>query len=173
MPRTRSSLSSLVLIPAIFAAFLEIAQATDPVLPDLVPRPQLSADDVVRIQLDALANNDSPRADAGIEITYRFASPGNRELTGPLPRFIEMVKNPVYGPMVNHQGVEYGETVKRQGKVMIPVLLTAENGRKAAYIFVVGMQEEECEGCWMTEAVFPVPLNQLNPGAGATLELGV
>ena len=40
----------------------------DALYPDLVPKAGLSASDVVRIQLKALANNDTPRKDAGIEI---------------------------------------------------------------------------------------------------------
>lgn len=124
---------------------------------ELTPRPDLTALEVVRIQLGALARNDSPHPDAGIEVTFRFASPGNREVTGPLPRFIAMVKNPVYRPMINHRKAEYGEPASREGRQMIPVLLTARDGTKAAYVFIVGPQDVEgCSGCWMTEGVFRI-----------------
>lgn len=36
------------------------------------PRFGLSADDTVREQLEALRNNNDPRADAGIELLYQF-----------------------------------------------------------------------------------------------------
>ena len=128
--------------------------------PDLVPNPALTASDVVRIQLGALANNDSPYQDAGIEITFRFASPDNKKVTGPLPRFIQLVKNPQYGPMLNHLSVEYGEPSMEEGRKMIPVLLTGSDGNKAAYVFIVGQQDiEECQGCWMTEGVFRIRLD--------------
>lgn len=35
----------------------------------LIPRPRFAPDNVVRIQLDALANNDQPYRDAGIEVS--------------------------------------------------------------------------------------------------------
>ena len=39
----------------------------------LTPQPKFTPEKVVRIQLDALANNDKPYQDAGIEIAFRFA----------------------------------------------------------------------------------------------------
>lgn len=39
----------------------------------LIPRPKFTPDKVVQIQLDALANNDRPYQDAGIEIAFRFS----------------------------------------------------------------------------------------------------
>ena len=128
--------------------------------PDLVPNPSLTASDVVRIQLGALANNDSPHPDAGIAITFRFASPDNKKVTGPLPRFIQLVKNPQYGPMINHKSVEYGAPTTEEGRKLIPVLLTGADGNKAAYVFIVGQQDtKECPGCWMTEGVFRIRLD--------------
>lgn len=127
---------------------------TAEIFPNLTPNPGLSADDVVRIQLGALANNDSPHADAGIEITYRFASPTNKRSTGPLPRFVAMVKNPLYAPMINHTHAEYGTSILREGHTLLPVVLTATDGTKAGYLFVLRMlQDESCAGCWMTESV--------------------
>ena len=59
----------------------------------LQPNPNLTPEDVIRIQVEALQNNDSQ--DTGIEITFRFASPANRQLTGPLNRFKRMVRRGV------------------------------------------------------------------------------
>ena len=42
------------------------------------------------MQLDALRNNGP--YNEGIERTFRFASPANRELTGPLERFAELLE---------------------------------------------------------------------------------
>jgi hypothetical protein len=75
------------------------------------PNPDFAPKDVVRIRLEALANNDDPYKDAGIEITFRFASPANKPATGPLTRFIRMLYNPLYLPMLNHKSVTYGEIV--------------------------------------------------------------
>lgn len=52
------------------------------------PSPDLSPDQVVRIQLDAMARNDEPAPDSGIATAFKFASPENQAQTGPLDRFI-------------------------------------------------------------------------------------
>ena len=74
----------------------------------LFPNPNLSPADVVRIQIRALERNDIPHENAGIEIAFRFASPRNKLVTGPLPRFIQLVSNPVYRAMLNHRQAKYG-----------------------------------------------------------------
>lgn len=61
---------------------------------ELAPDPALDPADAVRIQVQALAENGAD--DAGIALTFRFASPDNRRQTGPLERFVAMVKGPVY-----------------------------------------------------------------------------
>ena len=127
------------------------------IFPNLTPNPGLSAGDVVRIQLGALAKNDIPHTDAGIEITFRFASPTNKRVTGPLPRFVAMVKNPLYAPMINHTRAEYGASILRGGHTLLPVVLTAVDGTKAGYLFVLRkLQDESCAGCWMTESVMRI-----------------
>src|SRR4051812_23089651 len=72
------------------------------------PSPDLSPRQVVRIQLDALRRNDVPAPDAGIATTFRFASRANRQATGPLRRFAEMLRNPLYAPMIDHASAEFG-----------------------------------------------------------------
>ena len=49
------------------------------------PAENLSAYDVIKIQLDALKNNDDK--DNGIKQTWLFAHPENKKMTGPYPRF--------------------------------------------------------------------------------------
>ncbi len=144
-------------------AFLatSLTAGAEELFPELVPSPSLAPDEVVRIQLGALAKNDSPRLDAGIEVTFRFASPDNRKKTGPLPRFIELVKNPVYAPMINHKAAEYGGAFEKDDHVLVPVMLTGSDDGKAAYIFVLGRQNvDACKGCWMTESVFRVRVDE-------------
>ena len=83
-------------------------------LPQTEPDPSLSPQDVVSIQIEALQHNDTPYEDRGIEITFNFASPTNKRMTGPLEQFKAMVRNPVYGPMIDHRSAKY-ETVKVEG----------------------------------------------------------
>lgn len=120
----------------------------------LIPRPDLEPVDVVRIQLDALANNNDPYSDAGIEITFRFASPSNQQATGPLSRFISMLYNPLYSPMLEHQSASYWELVTEIDRAMQSVILTGADGRRVAYVFVLSKQKSgPFEQCWMTDSV--------------------
>ena len=59
----------------------------------VIPQPgiELQPGDVVRIVINALADNDKPYADAGIETTFAFTSPANKVNTGPLDKFTRMV----------------------------------------------------------------------------------
>ena len=60
------------------------------------PKPELTPDQVVKIQLEGLQNNDLTRDNMGIRICFNFASPGNKIITGPIGNFIKLVKTPSY-----------------------------------------------------------------------------
>ena len=53
------------------------------------PNTKLDPYDVVKIQLEALKNNDSQ--DKGIRQTWLFAHPDNKKVTGPFDRFRIMI----------------------------------------------------------------------------------
>jgi hypothetical protein len=120
----------------------------------LNPNMEYSPDEVVRFQVEALANNDKPYENAGIELVYRFASPKNKRITGPLYRFMRIVYNPFYRPILNHQIAHYGE-VRVEGDLAFQiVLLTTEDGDRIGYIFTLSKQNGgHYDGCWMTDNV--------------------
>lgn len=118
------------------------------------PNPRFSPADVVRIQVDALGKNDVPHENAGIEIAFRFASPGNKHVTGPLTRFIQLVSNPVYRPMLNHRKADYGKLEVEGTRAVQSVILTASNGERVGYLFALSRQQGgHCDACWMTDSV--------------------
>jgi hypothetical protein len=120
------------------------------------PQPMLeySPEDVVRIQIDALGNNDEPYPDAGIAITFNFASPQNRQVTGPLERFVNLVKNPLYRNMLDHVDAEYSPVEMEGDQARIDVVLTTVAGDRVGYSFLLSRQTSgEYEGMWMTDAV--------------------
>ncbi len=120
----------------------------------LQPTPDLSPADVVRVQVEALGHNDIPHENAGIEIAFRFASPANKITTGPLERFIQLVRNPVYRPMLNHREAEYGAIQIEEDRAVQLVILTAQGGERAAYFFSLSKQRGgRYDACWMTDAV--------------------
>jgi hypothetical protein len=149
----------LVLSLPILATAAVDPQPADPDLPN--PSVDLQPGDVVRIVIDALARNDQPYADAGIETTYRFAAPSNKVNTGPLERFTRMVKGPVYGIMVGHIGSEFSEVVLTGDKAYQLVRLVGGGGQTVVFAFRLGRQQQgEFENMWMTEAVWPVAVGE-------------
>ena len=131
---------------------LALSQGLEP----LRAHPSLSPEMVVRIQIEALGNNDEPHADRGIEITWRFASPDNKVFTGPLERFIAMVHGPAYAPMLNHKSVEYENLVIDGEQAQLDVVVLTSDNRYVGYRFRLSRQKDpSCKGCWMTDSVLP------------------
>src|SRR5262245_17073737 len=132
------------------------AQVEHVALPQFEPNPDLSPEEVVKIQVEALQNNDD--LDRGIEITFKFASPANKQMTGPLYRFKQLVKDPVYRPMLNHKLAEYGPMQITDGVAAQRVTIIESNGQATVYLFALSKQSgPSCEGCWMTDSVSIVP----------------
>ena len=147
-------MKQLVLVTALFVVLAAPVGASH--LPQTEPDPSLSPQDVVSIQIEALQNNDIPYEDRGIEVTFNFASPANQRMTGPLERFKEMVRNPVYGPMINHRDAKYENLVVEGEFARIDVVLISKEGEYLGYRFILSRQHgNEYEGSWMTDAVIP------------------
>jgi len=123
--------------------------------------PQPSADlqpgEVVQIIIDALAKNDYPFPDAGIETTFNFASPANKVNTGPLERFVTLVKGPVFGKMINHRDSTLSKVVLEGNKALRLVQIVGANNETLYFAFRLGLQQEgDYAGMWLTEAVWPL-----------------
>lgn len=127
------------------------------------PRPEYKPYQVVQIVMDALQNNDA--SNTGIAIAFNFASPANRQATGPLERFISLVQRPVYGPLLNCQDVACGTaTVEGDHAAGIVAVLDAV-GSPAFYLVQLSRQTEgKYQGCWMTDGVLRIEV-ELGPGA--------
>lgn len=122
------------------------------------PNPKLTPEQVVNIQLKALKNNDTPTKDSGIATAFEFASPGNRESTGPLERFILLVKNPLYQPMLNHRSSEIQALKTSDEEGAWKVTLIGALGERAVFVFTLSKQQDgPFKDCWMTDGVERVP----------------
>ena len=118
------------------------------------PEPKLKPNDVVRLQLLAMQQNDD--SDFGIEVTFRFASPANKKQTGPLKRFIGLVRNPSYRPLLNHINVTFIELTVEEVFAIQDVIITTSNGERIGYRFRLSIQKGPLyPGCWMTDSVTP------------------
>jgi len=143
----------LVVVKPIYGAVEPPADAPD------LPRPssELQPGEVVQIVIDALASNDYPFPDAGIATTFNFASPSNRAQTGPLERFVTLVKGPVFGKMINHRDSTLSKVIFEGNKALRLVQIVGENNETLYFAFRLGLQQEgEHAGMWLTEAVWPL-----------------
>jgi len=136
--------------------------------PDEGELPQPGADlqpqDVVRIVINALAHNDRPFTDAGIATTFAFASPANKVNTGPLQKFTQMIRTPVYGIMIDHLEHEFSEVVLMDNNAYQMVKISGSSGTEVIFAFRLSQQlGGEFEGMWMTDAVWPVATGDI-PG---------
>ena len=125
------------------------------------PGPDYGPADVVRIQVQALANNDTPYRNAGIEVAFRFASPANKRVTGPLWRFIRLLYDPTYRPFLYHKVAHFGQVDIQGSEATQTVILTAANGRRVGYVFRLSKQPgAPCKACWMTDGVWRIDLQE-------------
>ncbi len=147
-PRIPSRLFSAV----VFGLFLVLLSCSTAFADSDQPRVGLEPEDVVRIQLEALKTNGP--ANEGIARTFRFASPANRAVTGPLERFALLFRSPAYQPMLNHVTSVVYSPVMDSGLALVPVTLTQSDGSEVDYMFVLSRQTmEPYEDMWMTDAV--------------------
>jgi hypothetical protein len=140
-----------------FVILIAPARAADPLGPD----PALSPAEVVAIQLDALQANEA-ETDAGIARTWAFAHPDNRRMTGPLPRFAQMIKGPQYRMLLNHRSHEVREVSRTDEEAVFAVRVTTAAGDVVGNRWTVArVRDGEHAGAWMTIAVSPpVPVGQ-------------
>lgn len=118
------------------------------------PNPNLSPEQVIKIQLDALQNNDLCPNNNGVRVAFRFASPANQVAMGPIERFIHVVKQPDYCAMIGFECAKLDpmEIVGHRARQNVTLF---RGGRMVAlYRFVLSKQcEKPFMDCWMTDAV--------------------
>jgi hypothetical protein len=128
--------------------------ATTPSTRPMAPDPALSPVEAVTAVLAALRDNND--ADDGIRITFRFASPANQAVTGPVDRFITMVKRPPYGALVNHRAANVRPIEADDQHAALLVTVVDRDGRRAYYVWMLSKQADGPQkDCWMTDAVSP------------------
>jgi len=137
------------------------------------PDPTLGPEEVVVSVLEALARNDQPTKDRGIEVTFSFASPANRAMIGPLDRFGDLVREEVYRPLLYHSHAVRG-TMKVVGdRAQQRVIVTSVSGQRVVYTFTLSRQSDgPFKGCWMTDGVTREPPSALGTPRYASAAFG-
>lgn len=116
------------------------------------PDKRLTPDQVVKMQMQALQHNDTPKPDSGIATTFLFASPDNKRATGPLDHFAQIVKSEAYLPMLNCKSITYDPVLIDGDMAEQRVHIVSANGAHIAYVFRLSRQTDGAfAGCWMND----------------------
>jgi hypothetical protein len=156
---TKFSLYGLLyLIVIFFLAIMFIATAKA----DLIkPNNGIEPYQVVKIQLRSLKNNSEENGNNGIKQTWEFAHPVNQKNTGPLERFISMIKGDSYKMLLNHLEHKISEARISKSTVLYEVTILDQNKSYYKFNWQVEKYSKEgpLNGCWLTTMVSaPVPL---------------
>ena len=128
----------------------------------LKPTPEINPEEVVKIQLSSLMNNNEPYLNAGIEQTWEFAHPSNRAFTGPIQRFTQMMYAPSYAVMLDHKKHDIIEVKLDKNIAYFFIELTSTDGKIFGFKWTLEkvMEEGGFKDCWMTTGVStPMPLS--------------
>ena len=119
------------------------------------PNIEIEPDQVVKIQLNGLMNNDEPNPDYGIKQTWEFAHPSNKKYTGPLPKFINLLKSESYKMLINHLDSEIIEVFKSNNRYGFEVTILGNDKNYYKFQWVVEKYYDEgpLKECWLTTSV--------------------
>ena len=116
---------------------------------------------VLKIQLRSLKNNDNPYKDSGIIQTWEFAHPNNQKNTGPLNRFIVMLKGDSYKMLLNHKEHKIIEVKLTNSVASYEVTILDKNKLYHKFNWQVEKYTKDgtLKDCWLTTMVSaPIPL---------------
>ncbi|HYO88486.1 MAG TPA: DUF4864 domain-containing protein [Candidatus Limnocylindrales bacterium] len=121
------------------------------------PDAALPPEDVVKIQLDLLQNDDLLPYNAGLRAAYAFASPASRSTSGPFERFIALLETPGYAPLIGFTQAQLDQMIASKRKAYQRAHVLQRSGEWVTYLFILSRQQEPPYiGCWMTDAVIRV-----------------
>ena len=124
------------------------------------PNKTLNPYDVVKIQLEALKNNNEN--DNGIKQTWLFAHPDNKKITGPYERFRIMIYGQQYKFLLNHSSHKIKLIADSSNKFIYRIEILSDKKQLFFYEWHVQKgSEEKCKNCWFTSAV-SIPVDQGN-----------
>ncbi len=114
---------------------------------------------MVVAQLEGLAREPaSGPPGAGLAQCWAYASPGNRSATGPLERFAELLRNPVYRGLLGHRAVHLGPVEVSGPGARQEVLVMTADDEALGFTWVLSRQTAPpYAGCWMTDGVLRHP----------------
>ena len=127
----------------------------------LTPNDSILPDEVIKIQLDALMDNDGDFKDSGIEQTWNFAHPNNKKNTGPLPNFKMMIKGNSYQMLLNHLSHTITNVGNSDKWAQFEVIILDKEKIYHKFNWQVEKYRDEgpLKDCWLTIMVSnPIPM---------------
>ena len=127
----------------------------------LNPDKNIKPEEVVKIQLTGLQQNDLNYQDSGIEQTWNFAHPNNKKVTGPLNNFKRMLKGNSYQMMIDHLSHTITELRSNDKLAQFEVIILDKNKIYHKFNWQVEkyILDGELKDCWLTTMVSnPIPL---------------
>mgnify|MGYP004315800743 FL=1 len=121
----------------------------------LTPQNSILPEEVVKIQLAGLMNNDREYKDSGIEQTWNFAHPKNKKVTGPLENFKRMIKGNTYQMMLNHLSHTITQLGSGEKWAQFEVVILDKNKIYHKFNWQVEkyMEDGDLKDCWLTTMV--------------------
>jgi len=119
------------------------------------PNNLIMPNEVIKIQLVGLMNNDESFKDSGIEQTWNFAHPENKKYTGPLPHFKMMIKGKSYQMLLNHISHTITEVGSSDKWAQFEVIILDKEKIYHKFNWQVEKYTEEgpLKDCWLTTMV--------------------
>ena len=139
--------------------------------PLVLPGPLLTPRQAVTAQLDALAQNNTPRLDHGMEVAYRFAlGTGGFGLSSYFGHSADLYHfghfclkfRTLRAALVDHRGYEVlregaASAAAAQGAHEVDVAVQPRDGAASRWRFTLLRGDMGCTaGCWLTDAVMPL-----------------
>jgi len=122
------------------------------------PHPNLAPDAVVRIVTESLQHVNSPRPNAGIYAAYQFASPANKQVTGPYGRFLTLVKHEAFSTLLRPGFAEFGPLVVAGQEARQLITIRPPHAPAERFQFELSRQAGgPWADCWMVDGVIPAP----------------
>jgi hypothetical protein len=146
-----------------YLIFIIVFSFTNLLHADIIkPAENLTAFDVVKIQLNALQNNNKISKNSGIKQTWVFAHPENKKFTGPYGRFEKMLLGNQYNFLLNHDSHRINLITKSKDTFVYNIELISKE--KKMYFYEWHLEKSttnDCNDCWFTTIVSP-PTNKGN-----------
>jgi hypothetical protein len=117
-----------------------------------MPSPDLSPQEVIGLIMESLRQND--KENTGIETTFNFASPANKQAAGPLVNYINQVKNPLFQPILNFTSYKTSNLVSDGGCAQQIIITRNEDGADSGFLLTLTKQDTGVyTDCWMIDSV--------------------